>query len=91
LEVAISPKGGSADLVIEVIHSAKATIRVLAYSFASAPIANEFVDAHKRGVDVQVVVDRSQKSEKYTSATFVADAGIPIRIDPAGLRRPVGG
>lgn len=36
---------------------------------------------HQRGVDVQVVVDKSQKGEKYTSATFVANAGIPIRID----------
>ena len=81
LEVAFSPNGGSADLVIKVIHSAKTSIRVLAYSFTSSPIAKALVDAHKRGVDVQVVVDKSQKSEKYTSATFVANAGIPTRID----------
>jgi phosphatidylserine/phosphatidylglycerophosphate/cardiolipin synthase-like enzyme len=81
LEVAFSPNGGSTDLVIKVIHSAKTSIRVLAYSFTSAPIAQALVEAHKRGVDVQVVVDKSQKKEKYTSATFVANAGIPIRID----------
>ncbi len=81
LEVAFSPNGGSTDLVIKVIQSAKTSIRVLAYSFTSAPIARAFIEAHKRGVDVQVVVDKSQKSEKYTSATFVANAGIPIRID----------
>ncbi len=81
LEVAFSPNGGCTDLVIKVIHSAKTSIRVLAYSFTSAPIAKALVEAHKRGVDVQVVVDKSQKSEKYTSATFVANAGIPIRID----------
>src|ERR1035437_1803737 len=81
LEVAFSPKGGSTALVLKVIHSAKTSIRVLAYSFTSAPIAQALVEAHKRGVDVQVVVDKSQKSEKYTSATFVANAGIPTRID----------
>jgi phosphatidylserine/phosphatidylglycerophosphate/cardiolipin synthase-like enzyme len=54
---------------------------VLAYSFTSAPIAQALVEAHKRGIDVQVVVDKSQKREKYTSATFIANAGIPIRID----------
>ncbi len=81
LEVAFSPNGGGTDLVVKVIHSAKTSIRVLAYSFTSAPIAKALVDAHKRGVDVQVVVDKSQKSAKYTSATFVANAGIPIRID----------
>jgi phosphatidylserine/phosphatidylglycerophosphate/cardiolipin synthase-like enzyme len=81
LEVAFSPNGGGTDLVIKVIHSAKTSIRVLAYSFTSAPIAKALAEAHKRGVDVQVVVDKSQKSERYTSATFVANAGIPIRID----------
>ena len=81
LEVAFSPSGGSTNLVIKVIHSAKTSIRVLAYSFTSAPIAQALVEAHKRGVDVQMVVDKSQKSAKYTSATFLANAAIPIRID----------
>lgn len=81
LEVAFSPNGGGTNLVIKVIRSAKTSIRVLAYSFTSAPIAKALVEAHKRGVDVQVVVDKSQKSQRYTSATFVANAGIPIRID----------
>jgi phosphatidylserine/phosphatidylglycerophosphate/cardiolipin synthase-like enzyme len=81
LEVAFSPNGGCTDLVIKVINSAKTSIRVLAYSFTSAPIAKALVEAHKRGVDVQVVVDKSQKSAKYTSATFIANEGIPVRID----------
>jgi phosphatidylserine/phosphatidylglycerophosphate/cardiolipin synthase-like enzyme len=81
LEVSFSPHGGCTALVVKVIDSAKTSIRVLAYSFTSAPIAKALVDAHKRGVDVQVVVDKSQKSAKYTSANFVANAGIPVRID----------
>jgi phosphatidylserine/phosphatidylglycerophosphate/cardiolipin synthase-like enzyme len=81
LEVAFSPRGGATALVIRVVESAKTSIRVLAYSFTSAPIAKALVEAHKRGVDVQVVVDKSQKSARYTSATFVANAGIPVRID----------
>jgi phosphatidylserine/phosphatidylglycerophosphate/cardiolipin synthase-like enzyme len=39
------------------------------------------VDAHKRGADVQVILDKSQRSEKYSSADFVAHAGIPTYID----------
>jgi len=57
LEVAFSPHGGCTALVVKVINSTKHSIRVLAYSFTSAPIAKALVDAHKRGVDVQVVVD----------------------------------
>jgi phosphatidylserine/phosphatidylglycerophosphate/cardiolipin synthase-like enzyme len=81
LEVAFSPHGGSTALVVKVIESAKVSIRVLAYSFTSAPIAKALVAAHKRSVDVRVVVDKSQRSARYTSATFLANVGVPIRID----------
>src|SRR5208283_3803153 len=60
---------------------AKRTVLVQAYSFTSAPIAKALVDAHKRGVDVEVVLDKSQKTEKYSSADFLAHAGIPTKID----------
>lgn len=52
-----------------------------AYSFTSAPIAKALVDAYNRGVKVTVVLDKSQRSDRYTSATFVANAGIPTFID----------
>ena len=46
--------------------------------FTSAPIAKALVDAHKRGVDIKVILDKSQRTEKYSSADFVQHAGIPI-------------
>jgi len=67
LEVAFSPHGGCTALIVKVINSAQHSIRVLAYSFTSAPIAKALVEAHKRGVDVRVVVDKSQKSARYTA------------------------
>jgi len=39
------------------------------------------VDAHKRGVNVEVILDKSQRSERYSSADFVLHAGIPTFID----------
>lgn len=81
IEVAFSPKAGATELVVKVISTAKKSIRVAAYSFTSKPIAQALVDAHKRGIDVRVVVDKSQKSERYTSATFLANMGIPVRVD----------
>jgi phosphatidylserine/phosphatidylglycerophosphate/cardiolipin synthase-like enzyme len=56
-------------------------VLVQAYSFTSAPIAKALVDAEKRGVKVQVILDRSQRTEKYSSADFVQHAGIPTYID----------
>ena len=80
-EVAFSPKDGATELVVKVINSARQSILLAAYSFTSKPIARALVDAHNRGVDVEVVVDKSQKSARYSSATFLANMGIPVRVD----------
>jgi phosphatidylserine/phosphatidylglycerophosphate/cardiolipin synthase-like enzyme len=81
IEVHFSPKGGCTEAVVQEINAARSTILVQAYSFTSAPIAKALVDAHKRGVDVRVVLDQSQRGEKYSSADFVQHAGIPVWID----------
>jgi len=81
IDVYFSPHGGATKAVVHELGIAKQEILVLAYSFTSVPIAKALVDAHKRGVKVTVVLDKSQRSEKYTSATFVANAGIPTYID----------
>ena len=52
-----------------------------AYSFTSAPIAKAVLDAHKRGVRVEVILDKSQRTEKYSSADFMANQGVPTKID----------
>ena len=81
MEVYFSPHGGCTEAVVREITAAKSKILVQAYSFTSAPIAKSLAEAHGRGVDVQVVLDRSQETEKYSSATFLLHAGIPTRID----------
>ena len=58
------------------------TVLVQAYSFTSAPIAGALVDAHKRGVKVQVILDDSQRTEKYSEADFLVHSGVPTLIDP---------
>jgi phosphatidylserine/phosphatidylglycerophosphate/cardiolipin synthase-like enzyme len=81
VEVYFSPDGEPTDACVREINAAKKTIFVQAYSFTSAPIAKALVDAAKRGVSVVVVLDKSQRTEKYSSADFVAHAGIPTFID----------
>ena len=81
VEVYFSPSGGCTEAVVREIDAANATVIIQAYSFTSAPIAKALVAAHKRGVDVRVILDKSQRTEKYSSADFVAHAGIPTWID----------
>jgi len=82
-QVFFSPRGGCTEAVVSTLSQAKSEILVQAYSFTSAPIAKALVDAHKRGVHVQIILDRSQRKEKYSSADFTAHAGIPTYIDTA--------
>ena len=81
IETYFSPKGGVTDAVVEEICRAQQTIFVQAYSFTSRPIAEALLRAHQRGVVVHVILDRSQRTEKYSSADFLANSGIPVLID----------
>jgi len=83
IEVYFSPKGGCTDAILKELKAAKNTVLVQAYSFTSAPIAKALVDAHKRGVQVEVILDKSQRTEKYSSATFLVNMGVPTLIDAA--------
>lgn len=80
IEVGFSP-GNAEALVLREIAAARQSIDIAAYSFTSPTIAKALVDAHKRGVQVRAVLDKSQLSERYSGATFLANAGVPVRID----------
>jgi phosphatidylserine/phosphatidylglycerophosphate/cardiolipin synthase-like enzyme len=80
-EVYLSPHGGCTDAVIRELNKAKSTILVRAYTFTSAPIAKALLNAHKRGVKIKVILDKSQRTQKYSSATFLYNHGIPVKID----------
>lgn len=81
LEVFFSPDGGCTTACVREIQRARQSVRVQAYSFTSAPIAKALLEAHKRGVSVEVILDKSQRSERYSSADFLAHAGICTMID----------
>lgn len=81
MEVAFSPDRGATDLVVRTIEFAKKRVRVAAYSFTSKPIAEALLADARRGVDVEVVVDKSQATERYSAATFLANQGVPVRVD----------
>lgn len=73
--------GNAEDVVVRAIDSARQSIDLAAYSFTSKPIAQALLRAHKRGVQVRAVLDKSQRTERYSSAHFLANVGIPVRID----------
>jgi phosphatidylserine/phosphatidylglycerophosphate/cardiolipin synthase-like enzyme len=80
-QVYFSPNGGATQAIINEISNAKTEILVQAYSFTSTPIAKALIEAHKRGVKVEAILDKSQRKETYTEATFLANMGVPTYID----------
>jgi phosphatidylserine/phosphatidylglycerophosphate/cardiolipin synthase-like enzyme len=81
IRVYFSPEDKPTAAIVDALNRAKTSIRLQAYSFTSAPIAEALKKAHQRNVDVQVILDKSQPKQHYTSATFLTTAKIPVFID----------
>jgi len=81
IRVHFSPGGEPTAAIVAELNRAKTAVRVQAYCFTSAPIAGALKQAHDRGVDVQVILDKSQPKQPYTSVTFLQSAKIPVFID----------
>lgn len=81
ITVYFSPKGGGTQSIIQKLDKAQKSVLVQAYSFTSAPIAKALLSAHKRGVRVEVILDKSQRKEKYSSADFLGHSGTRTLID----------
>lgn len=85
IEVGFSPDAGAEKLVLKVIGSAQREIRMLSYSFTSAPVVRALLDARQRGVDVALIADykantsddRSGKARHALAA--LANAGCRVR------------
>jgi len=56
---------------------------VESYTLATNPFAQALVEAKKRGVDVQVILDKSQKTNQLSPAPYLANEGVPTYIDTA--------
>ncbi len=76
-----SPRGGCTDAIVRNLEAARESVLVQAYSFTSEPIAEALIKAHRRGVNVQVILDKSQRTEKHSVARLLSGAGIPVFID----------
>jgi phosphatidylserine/phosphatidylglycerophosphate/cardiolipin synthase-like enzyme len=71
----------SPQAIIRELNKVKDTILVQAHTFTCAPITKLLLNAHKRGVKIEVILDKSRKTQKYSSATFLFNQGIPVKID----------
>lgn len=69
------------DRIVQDIDAAKTTVRVLAYSFSAKAVIRALAAAQKRGVDVQVVLDKSNARAKWSAIPTLLAAGVRTLID----------
>jgi len=81
IKVYFSPNGGCTEAIVAELDAATKSVDVQAYSFTSAPIAEAVVNAKKRGLKVRVILDKSQRTERYSSLTFLRNAEVLAWVD----------
>jgi phosphatidylserine/phosphatidylglycerophosphate/cardiolipin synthase-like enzyme len=79
--VHFSPKGGATDAVVHELKAARREVLLLAYSFSSKPIAEALIAAKTRGVQVDVILDRSNEQESYSDLPLLLEQGLAPLID----------
>lgn len=81
VNVCFTPGEKCEDKIADFINKSEYSILVQAYSFTSPLLAKALVDAHHRGVDVQIILDKTQVSQRYSSATYFVNQKVPLWID----------
>ena len=83
IRACFSPEGQCTNHIISAIQEAQSSILIMAYSFTSFQIAKALMDAYERGIDVKILIDKSQLKERRSQLSFLLQKGILILIDPA--------
>lgn len=79
--VHFSPSNECEAEIIGQVGRARNSIRVLACSFTSAPIATALTQAAARGVDVCVILDHLQSAGRGSQLAALRAAAVPVRVD----------
>jgi len=79
-EVYFSPSKDCENGLIKLIQSATKTIDASVYSINNTNIVNALKQAHKRGVKIRILTDRTQASGKSSKVKELRAAGIDIRV-----------
>jgi phosphatidylserine/phosphatidylglycerophosphate/cardiolipin synthase-like enzyme len=81
VKVYFSPKGGCQEAIVKEINKARREVLVQAYSFTADPITSALVEAKKRGVQVDILLDHSNEKESFSDLKIFLEHGLDPRID----------
>jgi phosphatidylserine/phosphatidylglycerophosphate/cardiolipin synthase-like enzyme len=81
VDVCFVPSNACAARIVAAIDAARREVRVQAYGFTSAVVIAALLRAHARGVDVAVLLDRSNERGRHPGLSALRAAGVPVWID----------
>lgn len=81
IAVYFSPHGGAQAAIVAAIGQAEKTVHVQAYFLTAAPIADALTTAQKRGVNVDVILDRKASGSTASQHKKLLAGGIDVYVD----------
>lgn len=79
--VCFTPPSGCGTLIAGEVANAKESIYVQAFDITSNFIVTELIRAHKRGIKVRVLLDRTNKTSPHSKMRDLQNAGVDVVID----------
>jgi phosphatidylserine/phosphatidylglycerophosphate/cardiolipin synthase-like enzyme len=70
--------------IIKLYDSAERYIHLAIYSLTKDEFSEALIRAHQRGIDVKVIIDKTQAGNQHADDEKLEQAGIEVRRDKAG-------
>ncbi len=81
ISVCFTPASDCETQIVRTIEATKKELLIQAYVFTAKPIADAVINAHRRGVKVAVVLDKSQLNATGAKVKDLRKAGVPVVVD----------
>lgn len=85
VETWFSPQDATVRRAIQpLIAGAQRRIYVAVFWLTSREITGALIDAHKRGVEVRIIIDATSAGSRYSRHESLRSAGIPVKVEDWG-------
>lgn len=69
------------NLLIPIINNSKKSIYIETFIFTHKSLAQSLIEAHKRGVDVKIIVDATNASSAHSMVKTLRQNGIKVKVE----------
>ena len=86
--VHFAPDENIQEIFISYVEAETESIYGAVYMFTDKKIAQSLIDAKKRGIDVQMIVDQISMGSSSGKAKFMQEFGVPVSIHKTEFQNP---